>query len=325
MSPRPNPLPRLYRWRTNLLQIPLLTLITAFCGSLSLLVSFADKHGRMQYRIARFWARAVVSVAGCSLTVRGMENLRSQPVAVYASNHTSYMDTPVIFAALPFQFRILAKKELWPIAFIGWYLDRSGQIPIDTANPHATMSSLAVGVKALRSGMPLFVFPEGGRTSTGALKPFLSGAAYLAIRAQVPLVPIALTGVYDLLPIHTRHLYPGELTLSVGEPIETKGMTVRQTDELNDRLRAAIQRLLDPGVRLGRRFCSGTCIARRRLIVSDHYPLRSACHYTGCSMSVTVAIPEPTGSDAAYNQRSLPQYIAALEAAGATADCGASA
>jgi len=102
-----------------------------------------------------------------------------------------------------------------------------------------------VGVKALRSGMPLFVFPEGGRTSTGALKPFLSGAAYLAIRAQVPLVPIALTGVYDLLPIHTHHLYPGELTLSVGEPIETKGMTVRQTDELNDRLRAAIQRLLD--------------------------------------------------------------------------------
>jgi len=251
MSPRPNPLPRLYRWRTNLLQIPLLTLITAFCGSLSLLVSFADKHGRMQYRIARFWARAVVSVAGCSLTVRGMENLRSQPVAVYASNHTSYMDTPVIFAALPFQFRILAKKELWPIAFIGWYLDRSGQIPIDTANPHATMSSLAVGVKALRSGMPLFVFPEGGRTSTGALKPFLSGAAYLAIRAQVPLVPIALTGVYDLLPIHTHHLYPGELTLSAGEPIETKGMTVRQTDELNERLRASIQRLLQPECALG--------------------------------------------------------------------------
>jgi 1-acyl-sn-glycerol-3-phosphate acyltransferase len=155
------------------------------------------------------------------------------------------MDTPVIFASLPFQFRILAKKELWPIAFIGWYLDRSGQIPIDTANPHATMSSLAVGVKALRSGTPLFVFPEGGRTATGELKPFLSGAAYLAIRSQVPLVPIALTGVYDLLPIHTRHLYPGELTVIVGEPIETKGMTVRQTEELNAKLRAAIERLLE--------------------------------------------------------------------------------
>jgi 1-acyl-sn-glycerol-3-phosphate acyltransferase len=154
------------------------------------------------------------------------------------------MDTPVIFASLPFQFRILAKKELWPIAFIGWYLNRSGQIPVDTANPHATLSSLGAGVKALRAGMPLFVFPEGGRTATGELKPFLSGAAYLAIRAQVPLVPIALTGVYDLLPIHTRHLYPGELTLSVGEPIDTRGITPRQVDELTARLRSAIETLL---------------------------------------------------------------------------------
>jgi 1-acyl-sn-glycerol-3-phosphate acyltransferase len=111
---------------------------------------------------------------------------------------------------LPFQFRILAKKELWPIAFIGWYLDRSGQIPIDTRNPRATLSSLGVGVKALRSGMPLFVFPEGGRTPTGELQSFLSGAAYLAIRAQVPLVPIALSGVYDLLPMHTTPLVSRE-------------------------------------------------------------------------------------------------------------------
>jgi 1-acyl-sn-glycerol-3-phosphate acyltransferase len=153
------------------------------------------------------------------------------------------MDTPVIFAGLPFQFRILAKKELWPIAFIGWYLDRSGQIPIDTNNPRATLSSLGIGVKALRSGMPLFVFPEGGRTPTGELQSFLSGAAYLAIRAQVPLVPIALSGVYDLLPIHTRHLYPSALTLTVGEPIETTGMTPRQTDELTGKLRDAIQEL----------------------------------------------------------------------------------
>jgi 1-acyl-sn-glycerol-3-phosphate acyltransferase len=211
-----------------------------------MLASYAEKRGRAQQRIARFWARALVRLSGCSLTIRGAENLRKVPVAVYASNHTSYFDTPVIFAALPFQFRILAKKELWPIAFIGWYLDRSGQIPIDTRNPHATMSSLGAGVKALRSGMPLFVFPEGKRTPTGELQEFLSGAAYLAIRAQVPLVPIALSGVYDLLPIHTRHFYSGELTLAAGEPMETKGMTLRQIDELTARLRDAIESLKLP-------------------------------------------------------------------------------
>jgi 1-acyl-sn-glycerol-3-phosphate acyltransferase len=245
MSNRPNPLPWSYRARTNVWHIPLLTIITVICGSLSLLVSIFEKHGRLQHRIAQLWARALVRTSGCSLTVHGEENLHKHPVAVYASNHTSYMDTPVIFAALPFQFRILAKKELWPIAFIGWYLNRSGQIPIDTANPHATLSSLGAGVKALRGGMPLFVFPEGGRTPTGGLKPFLSGAAYLAIRAQVPLVPIALTGVYDLLPIHTRHLYPGNLALSVGEPIHTRGMTPRQVDELTAQLRSEIEKMLE--------------------------------------------------------------------------------
>lgn len=243
MSSRPSPMPRLHRWRTNILHIPLMTLSTVICGSVSLLVSLIDKNGRAQHRIARFWARSAVFFAGCSLKVYGAENLTKHSVAVYASNHTSYMDTPVVFGALPFQFRILAKKELWPIAFIGWYLSRSGQIPIDTRNPRATLSSLGVGVKALRSGMPLFVFPEGGRTPDGELQTFLSGAAYLAIRAQVPLVPIALSGVYDLLPIHTRHLYPGELRLTAGEAIDTTGMTVRQTEELTERLRDAIRDL----------------------------------------------------------------------------------
>lgn len=243
MSRRPNPLPWLYCWRTNLIHVPVMAVITIVCGSVSLLVSIWDKSGRMQQRVAHTWARGLVWGAGCSLTVRGKENLGKCPVAVYASNHTSYMDTPVVFAALPFQFRILAKKELWPIAFIGWYLDRSGQIPIDTVNPRTTLSSLGLGVKALRSGMPLFVFPEGARTPTGNLQTFLSGAAYLAIRAQVPLVPIALSGVFELLPIHTRHLYPGELTLAAGEPIETTGLTLRQVDELSEKLRSAIDEL----------------------------------------------------------------------------------
>ena len=243
MSRRPDPMPRMHRWRTNLIQAPLFFLFTALFGSVSLLVSLVDKSGRAQHRLARLWARSCVWASGSKLIVRGAENLHKQPVAVYAANHTSYMDTPVIFAALPFQFRILAKKELWSMPFIGWYLGRSCQIPIDTENPRATLSSLGVAVKALRVGMPLFVFPEGSRTPDGELQTFLSGAAYLAIRAQVPLVPIALSGVYDLLPIHTRHFYPGELTLSVADPIETTGMTPRDTEALTLRLRNAIEGL----------------------------------------------------------------------------------
>ena len=239
----PDPLPRLHRWRTNVLQAPLFFLYTGICGSLSLIASLWDKSGRLQHRIAQIWARGCVRISGARLIVRGAENLRKHPVAVYAANHTSYMDTPVIFSTLPFQFRILAKKELWTMPFIGWHLNRSGQIPVDTVNANATISSLGAGVRALRAGMPLFVFPEGSRTPDGTTQPFLAGASFLAIRAQVPIVPIALSGVYDLLPIHTRHFYPGDITLTIGEPIPTTGLTIRQTEELNARLRETILQL----------------------------------------------------------------------------------
>jgi 1-acyl-sn-glycerol-3-phosphate acyltransferase len=244
MIPRPNPLPRTYVWLSNGLQGPLMLVLTAVCASTAFVVSVIDKSGRMQHRIAHFWGRNMVRFSFSRLTVLAAENFRKFPVAVYVSNHTSYMDTPVIFGSLPFQFRILAKKDLWKWPMIGWYLGRSGQMPIDLENPHATLSSLGGAVKALRAGMPLFVFPEGGRTSDCALRPFLPGAAYLAIRAQVPIVPIALSGVYDLLPIHTRHFYPCKLTVRVGEPIETKGMTVRQNGELTEQVRAAIAAML---------------------------------------------------------------------------------
>jgi 1-acyl-sn-glycerol-3-phosphate acyltransferase len=244
MSRRPDPLPRVHRWRSNVLQAPIFFLATGFFGTLALLASLVAKTGRTQHRIAQVWAKACLRISGASLTIQGAENLHKHPVAVYAANHTSYMDTPVVFSALPFQFRILARKDLWSLPFIGWYLNRSGQIPINTENPRATLSSLGAGVKALRSGMPLFVFPEGSRTPNGDLQAFLAGAAFLAIRAQVPLVPVALSGVYDLLPIHTRHFYPGELVLKAGTPIDTTGMTMRQTDELTARLRSAITEML---------------------------------------------------------------------------------
>lgn len=244
MSARPNPLPLAIRWRSNVVQAPIFFLATALFGTLALIVSLFDKTGRSEHRIARVWARACLFASSSKVTVRGAENLRKHPLAVYASNHTSFMDIPVVFTTLPFQFRILAKKELWQWPFIGWYLNRSGQIPIDTANPHATLSSLGAGVKALRSGMPLFVFPEGRRTETGELNEFLSGAAFLAIRAQVPIVPIALTGGYDLLPMHSHHFFPVPLTLTAGEPIETKGLSLRQADELTAKVRVAIENQL---------------------------------------------------------------------------------
>jgi 1-acyl-sn-glycerol-3-phosphate acyltransferase len=265
---RPSPLPLFVRLRSNLLYAPPFLLSTAFFGSLALLASLFDKPGSLQHRIARRWAKACVFFSGAKLQIVGLENidsyLRAHPKkshmvsaegnriegesAVFAANHTSYMDTPVIFASLPFQFRILDKKELWTLPFIGWYLNRSGQIPIDTANPRSTLSSFAAGVRTLRTGLSVFVFPEGGRTTTGELQPFLNGAAYLAIRAQVPLVPIALAGVYDLLPMGAAEFYPDPagtpIRLIFGAPIPTSGRTLRESEALTEELRLSIAALI---------------------------------------------------------------------------------
>jgi 1-acyl-sn-glycerol-3-phosphate acyltransferase len=244
---RPEKLSWPARVRSNVAHAPVFLMATVSFGSLSLLASLFDKRGGLQHRMARLWAKASVWASGSRLEVIGAENFLLNEPAVYAANHTSYMDTPVVFASLPFQFRILAKIELWKMPFIGWYLNRSGQIPIDTANPRATVSSLGAGIKALRAGMPLFVFPEGGRTPTGDLQAFLNGAAYLAIRAQVPLVPVALIGVYDLLPIHTRHFYArrAPLRLVAGEPIATAGRTLREAEAVTEELKQAIAELIE--------------------------------------------------------------------------------
>ncbi len=247
-SARPHSLPLVRRLCSNLIQAPLFALVTTAFGSLSLAVSLVDKSGSVQHNIARLWARVSVFCSGSRMTVLGAQNLHAAGPVVYAANHTSYMDTPVVFSAIPNQFRILAKIELWRVPFIGWYLNRSGQIPIDTANPRATLSSLSAGVKALRAGMPLFVFPEGGRTPDGDLQPFLNGAAYLAIRSQVPLVPIALVGVYDLLPIHTHHFYPTQLKIIAGPPISTIGRSLREVDAMTGELRQAIAQLISQHV-----------------------------------------------------------------------------
>jgi 1-acyl-sn-glycerol-3-phosphate acyltransferase len=244
VSGRPKELSWVAQAKSHVVLAPPFLLGTAFFGSLALAASLFDKKGGLQHRIARRWARSSVFFSGARLEVRGLENLRGLGTAVYASNHTSYMDTPVVFASLPFQFRILAKKELWGLPFIGWYLDRSGQIPIDTENPRTTLSSFAAGVRTLRAGLNVFVFPEGGRTPDGELQPFLNGAAYLAIRAQVPLVPIALVGAYDLLPMGAGHFYPDPegrpLRLVIGKPIETHGHSLRESEVLSEQARVAV-------------------------------------------------------------------------------------
>ncbi len=239
-NPPNSPVPSALRWLTYLLLLPLITLATAFFGCISLVCGLWDTDGHQQHAVARLWARVLLRLALSPVTVVHPERLRGLGTAVFASNHLSYYDTPVLFAKLPFQFRILAKAPLWKLPFIGWYLRRSGQVSIDSSSARAGVASLGRGVKALESGMPLMIFPEGGRAETGQLKSMVAGAAWMALKAQVPLVPLTLIGTYELLPMHVYALRPRPLKLIVGEPISTVGLTTRDAERLTQELRAVI-------------------------------------------------------------------------------------
>jgi 1-acyl-sn-glycerol-3-phosphate acyltransferase len=228
------------RWLTYLLLMPLAAVATAAFGSVAMLASLVDGSGRMQHSIARWWAGTLLRIAMSPVRVVYGENLAKTTNAVYVVNHLSYMDTPVLFSKLPFQFRILARHDLFKLPFIGWYLRRSGQVPVDSSSLRSSLSSLNRGVRILEAGMPLVVFPEGGRSADGQVQPFLSGPAFMAIRAGVPVVPMALLGTHEVMPMHTYHLHPRPLTLVVGEPIATTEYTVKMADKLTQRLHDTI-------------------------------------------------------------------------------------
>jgi 1-acyl-sn-glycerol-3-phosphate acyltransferase len=173
-----------------------------------------------------------------------LENLQGHRSAVLAANHLSGLDIPVLYVGLPVSFRIVAKKELFRLPFLGWHLKRSGQIPVDDKNARASFRSLQVGVEALKHGHPVVIFPEGGRSRSGRLLPFMSGPFYMAVKAGVPIIPMAIIGTYETLPMNTYHLMPRLLRLVIGTPIPTEGCTARDMDELSAKAEAAIRQLL---------------------------------------------------------------------------------
>jgi 1-acyl-sn-glycerol-3-phosphate acyltransferase len=228
------------RLRSYLVYVPLVYLYTLVLGILSLLSSLFDRGGRVQHWFARLWARLILKTGFVPVRVEGLENIDPARPAVYAANHLSALDIPVLYAALPGQFRIMAKKELFRYPLMGWHLKRSGQIPIVYGDAHASLRSLNKASESLRRGLPVMVFPEGGRSETGQLQPFLGGAFLVAIRNKTPVVPIAIVGTYELLPMNSFHALPGPVELIIGKPIPTAGMRAHDMDKLAAQVREEI-------------------------------------------------------------------------------------
>jgi len=234
----------LSRLRAYFLIDPLIILATMALGFASLVASAFDQRGRTQHAIARLWARVLLAVSGAHVKVEGLDKLKDNAYVLVA-NHTSYMDTPVVLL-LPLQIRFFAKQGLFRIPLLGGHLRRAGHFPVPRENPRASLKSLTEGARLVRQrGVSVVLFPEGGRSPDG-LRDFKEGAAYLAIKAGVPAVPIGITGTGQLLPMGSIHVRPHAVTIRIGDPIPTAGMKLDARGELNQSLRTKVAELMEP-------------------------------------------------------------------------------
>jgi 1-acyl-sn-glycerol-3-phosphate acyltransferase len=236
----------LSRLRSYFILDPLIWLYTVVMGLVAIPVSlFGDKE-RILHNFARTWSVLIMKTIFSPVKVTGLEKIDTAKPHVYAVNHASALDIPVLYANLPFQFRILFKSELLSYPIIGWHLQRSGQICINQQEPARSVGQIRAALKSLKAGMPLVIFPEGGRTPDGEIKPFMPGAFFLAIKAQADIVPVALVGTFDLLPMNTYHIKCQPLEMRVGEPISTAGLKGHDMDALAAKVQQAMEELYYP-------------------------------------------------------------------------------
>jgi 1-acyl-sn-glycerol-3-phosphate acyltransferase len=234
--------------RSLLFSTPIIIVSTVVMWICSVGCSLFDRSGDSQHVMARIWGRLLLAASLIRVRVEGLENLDGPGPYVFVSNHASLMDIPAILAYLPYQFRFFAKKALYGVPFIGWHLRRAGHIPVDRANVRASLKSMSEGARMVADrGVSVLLFPEGGRAPEG-LREFKEGAAYIAIKAGVPAVPMALVGMREKLPMGSVHLRSGRVTLRIGKPIPTKERQLRDREALTEQLYGEIAGMLKKGL-----------------------------------------------------------------------------
>ncbi len=210
---------------------------------ISLICSLWDRAGHAQHRLAQQWSRMLLAVCFVRCKVYGAEKLDPDISCVVVANHASYMDIPVLYSAVPLPLRFFAKRGLFSIPLLGWHLVRAGHLPVVRGDARASLKSMSEGAKLIRErNISVLLFPEGGRSET-AIRPFKEGAAYIAIKAGVPVVPVGLVNVRNILPMHSLLLRPANVEVHVGDPIDTSGMTPHDRGRLNEILQERVTEL----------------------------------------------------------------------------------
>ncbi len=207
--------------------VPLSALVATMVALIGLLRSSAKT---IDWLI-RAWARAVLAAAGVRVEIEGLEKIDPSRRYVLVANHASYLDIPVMFA-VPQPLRFFAKRSLFQIPFFGWGLRASGFIPIDRKKRSRNLASFDLATTRIAKGNSIVIFPEEGRSREPQMRPFKRGAFLLALKSDLPIIPVAIAGTWDVMPSTRFAIHPGKVVVHIGDPIETADLSVKQKDEL---------------------------------------------------------------------------------------------
>jgi 1-acyl-sn-glycerol-3-phosphate acyltransferase len=189
--------------------------------------------------LSRFWSRLLLRLFRVEAEAEGLA-LRPAGPAVYAANHSSSLDIPLVLARLPVAVKIIHKKSLSRVPFFGWSIALAGHIPIDRSNPFRARRSLDAAARRVRGGTSVLVFPQGTRSRDGSVGHFKRGSFSLAIAAGVPVVPVSLVGVKALVPHGLFSLRPGRVRLRLHPPIPVRGRTLDDAQALAEETRVVV-------------------------------------------------------------------------------------
>jgi 1-acyl-sn-glycerol-3-phosphate acyltransferase len=218
----------------------------AIVGPLALVVGAVFRWKRGMYFLGHVGVGLALAMAGIRYRVIGRDKVPPRSV-VFCSNHESNVDPPVLFMGLHPQLHVLYKAELHKFPIMGTVLDVGGFVPIDRGDRDKALASIRRGADSIRSGNSFLIFPEGTRSRTGQLLPFKKGGFIMAIESQAPIVPVAIQGGRDAMRKGSAFVRPVHVTVRIGDPIPTAGLTLADRDDLIERVRAAVEQLLKAG------------------------------------------------------------------------------
>jgi 1-acyl-sn-glycerol-3-phosphate acyltransferase len=236
------------RFRLLIRMVPALIvmiLATVVIGSLIILISPVSSGGPA-YRLMVWWARIVSKALGISCSVEGGSGIEPGTSYIVAPNHQSIADILPVLCAIPVRFRWVLKQELLHIPLFGWGLSAAGAVGLDRSNSRKSVEKMQEAQHTLKGGWSLLVYPEGTTTWDGTLLPFKKGAFIMALRKEVPILPVTTNGAFKILPRGARIVRPGHVTVTIGDPIPTKGLEMNDLPDLMEKTRTAIGKHLDP-------------------------------------------------------------------------------